>query len=191
MTNGKLIVITAPSGAGKTTIARHLLKNIPSLAFSVSATTRAKREEEMEGRDYFFISPQQFKEKIEQDEFVEWEEVYTGTFYGTLKSEMDRLWKERKVVLFDVDVRGAINLKKMFPENTLTLFIKPPSYEVLVQRLRKRATETHEKIEQRIAKATEELLLEPNFDVVIVNDELPNALYKSEQAVRNWITDTQ
>jgi guanylate kinase len=184
---GKLIVITAPSGAGKTTIARHLLQVIPHIAFSVSATTRPIRPEESDGRDYFFMTEEEFRNRVSRNEFIEWEEVYNGLFYGTLKSEIERLWAEGRNVLFDVDVKGAINLKKQFPDNTFTIFIKPPSYEVLMRRLHSRATEPPEKIEERIRKAQEELKFESSFDVAIVNDELQKALKEAELAVKSFL----
>ncbi|MGB3075581.1 MAG: guanylate kinase [Chitinophagales bacterium] len=174
--SGKLIVITAPSGAGKTTIARHLLDSYPMLEFSVSATTRQRRPDEVHGRDYYFLSEEQFRQRIDNESFVEWEEVYKGTFYGTLKDEIESIWKSGKDVLFDVDVKGAINLKKQYGEQALTLFIKPPSIEILLERLRSRATETQERIEERITKAQSELQFESYFDETIVNDSLPDAL---------------
>ncbi len=183
----KLIVITAPSGAGKTTVARHLLKVIPRLKFSVSATTRKQRPEEQEGRDYFFISQNDFQERIARHQFVEWEEVYHGSFYGTLQSEMEKMWAEGKAILFDVDVRGALRLKKKFYENTLTIFIKPPSYDMLVYRLHARATEPPEKIEERITKAKDELQFQSRFDVVIENDDLQTALSAAEAAVNKFL----
>jgi guanylate kinase len=187
VSQGKLIVITAPSGAGKTTIARHLLHVIPSLAFSVSATTRPIRAEESDGRDYFFMTEDEFKNRIAGNEFMEWEQVYHGLFYGTLKSEIERLWAEGRHVLFDVDVQGALNLKKQFPDNTLTIFIKPPSYDVLMHRLHSRATEPPEKIEERIRKAQDELKYESSFDVAIVNDDLQNALKEAELAAKSFL----
>lgn len=174
--SGKLIVITAPSGAGKTTIARHLLSVYPMLEFSVSATTRARRPEEVHGQDYYFLTEEQFRLRIENNSFVEWEEVYKGTYYGTLKDEIESIWKTGKDVLFDVDVKGAINLKQQYTNKALTLFIKPPSIETLLERLRNRATDSLEKIEERIAKAQQELQYEPYFDVTIVNDSLPEAI---------------
>lgn len=184
---GKLIVITAPSGAGKTTIARHLLVSIPGLAFSVSATTRRQRKEEQEGKDYYFINEEEFKRRREAGAFIEWEEVYHGTYYGTLKEELDKLWSAGKDVLFDVDVHGAIRLQKKFPDNTLTIFIKPPEYETLVRRLHSRATEPPEKIEERIQKAANELKFESRFDVVIVNDDLNHAIIAAEAAVKKFL----
>lgn len=187
MNPGKLIVITAPSGAGKTTIARHLLNSVPGLAFSISATTRKRRPEEVEGRDYFFLTQDEFKERIERGEFLEWEEVYHGSFYGTLKSEIEKIWKAGKAALFDVDVEGALALKKKFPENTLTILIKPPTFEILMHRLHSRATEPPEKIEERIRKAEYELQFETSFDVAIVNDDLEKAFRESEAAVGKFL----
>jgi guanylate kinase len=187
VTKGKFIVITAPSGAGKTTIARHLLQAIPEIAFSVSATTRQIRKNEIEGKDYFFLTAEEFKNRIAHDEFIEWEEVYPGTFYGSLKRQIEKLWEMGKAVLFDVDVKGALNLKNKFPDNTLTIFIKPPSYEVLIQRLKNRATDSPEKIQERIHKAQDELLFESSFDVVIVNDDLEQALREVKIVVGKFL----
>lgn len=184
---GKLIILTAPSGAGKTTIARHLLMTFPNLAFSVSATTRARRSYEVDGKDYYFISPEKFRQLIQENAFVEWEEVYTDQFYGTLKSEIERLWAAGKHVVFDVDVKGAMNLKRQYPSETLTIFIKPPSTEILFQRLQKRSTETEESLQKRIAKAVEELKNENNFDIVLVNDKLEDALQKATAIVEKFI----
>lgn len=174
--SGKLIVITAPSGAGKTTIAKHLLASYPMLDFSVSATTRPRRPDEVHGRDYYFLSEEQFRQRIANHSFVEWEEVYQGTLYGTLKDEVESLWKAGKDVLFDVDVKGAISLKKQYGEKALTIFIKPPSLEILLTRLRSRATETQDKIEERIKKAQLEMQFESYFDETVINDNLPEAL---------------
>jgi guanylate kinase len=184
---GNLIVITAPSGAGKTTIARHLLNAVPGLTFSISATTRKQRPEEVDGRDYFFMSQSEFKDRAERGEFIEWEEVYHGSFYGTLKREIEKIWQEGKAALFDVDVKGALALKKKFPENTLTILIKPPTFEILMHRLHSRATEPPEKIEERIRKAQYELQFETSFDVAIVNDDLVKAFRESEAAVRKFL----
>jgi guanylate kinase len=188
---GKLIVITAPSGAGKTTIARHLLASIPELSFSVSATTRPQRHDEVDGRDYHFITPEAFKRWIEEGAFVEWEEVYHGLFYGTLRREMEKIWQKGNVALFDVDVNGAMRLKKKFPANTLTIFIKPPSYDVLTKRLHNRATEPADKIEERINKAKKELQFESSFDAVIVNDYLEHALSEVENVVQKFIRENR
>jgi guanylate kinase len=184
---GKFIVITAPSGAGKTTIARYLLKTIPEIDFSISATTRKKRFGEIDGVDYFFITPEEFNKKIERDEFIEWEEVYPGTFYGSLKSQVEKLWEDGKAVLFDVDVKGALNLKNKFTKNTLTIFIKPPSFEVLFERLKNRGTESPEKLQERLHKAQDELQFESRFDSVIVNDDLEQAFHESKMIVEKFL----
>lgn len=184
---GKLIVVTAPSGAGKTTIVRHLLASFGNLAFSVSATTRGRRENEQEGIDYYYINVQEFRELVAQNAFLEWEEVYENQFYGTLKSEAERLWAEGKCVVFDIDVKGALNIKKAFPDQTLTIFIKPPSPEILLERLKKRKSETDESLRKRIAKATIELTFEKHFDIALVNDDLAVALRQAEQIVGEWL----
>ncbi len=185
----KVIIVTAPSGAGKTTIVKHLLSRFHQLAFSVSATTRAPRPGEIDGIDYYFISLEEFKSRVENKEFVEYEEVYHHTFYGTLMEEVTRLWKEGKTVVFDVDVKGAMNLKKNFGESSLALFIKPPSTEILDQRLRNRATEELSKIEERITKAHYELEFEEYFDQTIVNDNLHDALEEAVKAVDEFLDD--
>ena len=189
MSTGKLLVVTAPSGAGKTTIVHHLLKVFPDLAFSVSATTRARRLNEHEGIDYYYINVQHFKELVEESAFLEWQEVYENQYYGTLKSELVRLWAEGKHVIFDIDVQGAVNVKNTFPEQTLTLFIKPPSQEILVERLKKRRSESAESLQKRIAKATFELTFEEKFDKVLVNDDLATALQQAEAIVREWLAE--
>jgi len=178
---GKLVIISAPSGAGKTTIVNHLLGSGLNLSFSVSATTRPLRGNEKNGKDYFFLSVEEFKKKIENKEFVEWEEVYKDIFYGTLKSELDRIWANGKNVLFDVDVKGGISLKKIFGNESIAIFIMPPSVEELENRLIKRATDTPEKIRIRVEKARQELELANKFDTVIVNDQLDKA---KEDAVK-------
>jgi len=169
---GKAIIVSAPSGAGKTTIVRYLLRVIPQLEFSISACSRAKREAEVNGRDYYFISGDDFREKITRDEFVEWQEVYPGSYYGTLKSEMERIWSMGKSPIFDVDVVGAVNLKKYFGEQGLGIFIHPPSIEELEKRLRKRGTESNETLRKRVDKAAFELTFAHHFDKIIVNDNL-------------------
>ncbi|MCB0520146.1 MAG: guanylate kinase [Lewinellaceae bacterium] len=184
----KLIVVTAPSGAGKTTIVHHLLDTFSQrLAFSVSATTRQKRDKEEEGKDYYYIDVPKFKQLIAEGAFLEWEEVYENQFYGTLKSEVERLWGAGKSVIFDIDVKGAINLQKAYPGNMLTIFIKPPSEEVLLSRLRKRRSESEESLRKRIAKATYELTFEKYFDIVLVNDVLETALKEAEAIVSKWL----
>lgn len=185
--NHKLIVVAAPSGAGKTTIVRHLLKHFDMLAFSVSAATRAQRPHEIHGKDYYFITSEDFRQKIENEEFLEWQEVYAGQFYGTLKSEITRLWGEGKVVIFDIDVQGALNIKKIYPKETLLVFVKPPSKEILLQRLRDRNTESEESLKKRIEKASFELSFEDKFDVVLVNDELEACLKRAEKIVIDYI----
>lgn len=184
---GKLIIFTAPSGAGKTTIVRHLLDTFPQLAFSVSATSRAPRGNEVDGRDYYFLSPEKFRELIDEKAFLEWEEVYAGQFYGTLLSEVERLWGEGKHILFDIDVKGALRLKRKFPERTLSVFVKPPSKETLAERLRGRRTDSAEQIEKRIRKAEEELQFDNQFDVILVNDVLERALQEAVSLVGSFL----
>lgn len=186
--NGKVVIFCAPSGSGKTTIVKHLLKVNPSLQFSVSACTRQRREGETNGKDYYFLSQQAFKEKIEQGAFLEFEEVYGGNFYGTLKSEIDRIWSLGKVVIFDVDVEGGLNLKKYFGAQALAIFVKPPGVEVLEQRLRYRSTETEETLKMRVGKAVKELAYEHRFDKVLLNDVLEKALDEAEQMVNEFIS---
>ncbi len=184
----KLIVFSAPSGSGKTTIVRHLLEqtDLP-LAFSISATTRAPRGEEKEGEDYYFLSQEAFKTKIEKGEFLEYEEVYPGLFYGTLASEVKRLWNENKAVLFDIDVMGGISIKKSFPKETLTVFVQPPSIRVLEERLRSRNTDTEETLQIRLSKAQQELDQAQAFDEIVVNDNLSTALTHAEKLVRSFL----
>jgi guanylate kinase len=172
---GKLVIISAPSGAGKTTIVRHLLDSNLNLSFSVSATTRQLRGDEKDGVDYFFLSVQEFKKRIENDDFVEWEEVYKDLMYGTLKSELERIWANGNHVLFDVDAQGGITLKKKFGTDSIAIFIMPPSVEELENRLVKRATDSPEKIRMRVDKAREEMKLANQFDTVIVNHQLDRA----------------
>lgn len=183
----KLLILTAPSGAGKTTIARHLLATFDNLAFSVSATTRARRAHEVEGKDYYFITPEEFRQRIAQGAFLEWEEVYENQFYGTLKSELERLWAADKHIVFDVDVHGAIDIKRQYSQLTLAIFIKPPSPEILFERLQQRKTESEESLQKRIARAAEELKYENNFDIVLVNDNLEDALNRATDIVRQFI----
>ncbi|HYC39805.1 MAG TPA: guanylate kinase [Chitinophagaceae bacterium] len=184
----KIIIITAPSGAGKTSITRHLLTTFPEkLAFSVSAATRKARPYEKHGVDYYFISEEEFKEKIQHEEFVEWEMVYDGKYYGTLKSELRRIWDNGQVPVLDVDVKGAIHVQQQYPETTLSLFIKPPSVEELKRRLQSRGTETRESIEARINKASFELSFHDQFNETIVNDNLGYACRRAEDLVKAFL----
>lgn len=185
--SGKLIIVTAPSGAGKTTIVRHLLAVEPLLAFSVSATTRQKRDYEKDGVDYHFLSADQFRKQIEENAFVEWEEVYPGKFYGTLRSEVERMWAAGKHIIFDVDVKGALSLKSKFPEKTLSLFISPPSVEILAQRLIDRGTETPSTLQTRLERVRYELTFSQKFDHVIVNDVLETAKTEAQRLVHNFL----
>ena len=187
MKKGKLIVFSAPSGSGKTTLVNHLLKQDLPLGFSISATSRAPRGSEKNGKDYYFLSKESFNKKINENAFIEYEEVYEGTYYGTLNSEIKRLWKEGKHVLFDVDVEGGLNIKKKFPENTLSIFVQPPSIKELEIRLRKRATENEEKIQQRLNKSAEELSFSKNFDVILINDNINEAKKKATNLVKQFI----
>lgn len=184
----KLIILTAPSGAGKTTIVRHLLVSFTNLSFSISATTRPKRSFEQDGKDYYFLSVDDFKRHIQAGDFVEWQEVYPGKFYGTLRAEIERLWQEGKDILFDIDVYGALNLQKAFPHHTLSIFVKPPSPEVLLQRLRDRKTENESTLNERFKKAQEELAFENKFDRVLVNDVLNTTLAEAEQIVKAFLS---
>jgi guanylate kinase len=171
----KIIVITAPSGAGKTSITKHLMKCFPQLAFSVSATTRQPRVNELDGKDYYFISRDEFSQYIEQNAFIEWEMVYEGVYYGTLKNEMDKIWHADQVPVLDIDVKGALQIKKLYPEQTITLFIAPPSIESLRERLMNRGTDSAASIEKRILKASSELAHKNEFDQIILNDDLQKA----------------
>ena len=184
----KLIVFSAPSGSGKTTIVRHLLEqtDLP-LAFSISATTRAPRGTEKDGEDYYFLSPEAFKSKIEKGEFLEYEEVYPGLFYGTLVSEVKRLWNEKKAVLFDIDVMGGMSIQKSFPGETLTVFVQPPSIKTLEKRLRSRNTDTEETLQIRLSKAQQELDQAQAFDEIVINDDLATALSQTEELVRSFL----
>ncbi len=188
MFDGKLIVFSAPSGSGKTTLVRHLLKQKDlNLDFSISATSRAPRENERDGIDYYFISTEEFKKRIKQGDFLEWEEVYRDNFYGTLKREVERIWNLGKHVIFDIDVVGGLDIKHIYPERTLAVFVKPPNIEELKIRLKKRGTESEDRINMRIAKASVELATAPQFDHVIVNEDLDTALGEAEDLVRDFI----
>ncbi|MFV5687518.1 guanylate kinase [Flavobacterium sp. ZT3R25] len=189
-TGGKLIVFSAPSGSGKTTIVRHLLsKEDLNLEFSISAATREARGEEINGKDYYFMSLEEFKTHIKNEDFVEWEEVYRDNFYGTLKSEVERIWAKGKNVIFDIDVSGGLRIKHKFPEETLAVFVKPPSVDELKRRLKERSTESEDKINMRIAKASVELATAPQFDVIIKNYDLNIALEEAHQLVKNYVKD--
>lgn len=187
MQQNKLIIVSAPSGAGKTTIVRHLLALPLPLAFSVSATSRAPRPGEVDGRDYYFLTSDEFIRRIDEGDFLEWEEVYPGTYYGTLRSEVDRIWNEGRSVVFDVDVIGGLNIKKIYGDQALAIFVQPPSVDALLQRLQSRSTESEEKIATRIAKAEYELSFSPDFDVVLINDQLDVALAEAESMVRKFL----
>ena len=190
MSKGKLIVFSAPSGSGKTTIVKYLLRQEElNLEFSISATSREKRGQEVHAKDYYFLSAKAFKSKIKADEFLEWEEVYRDNFYGTLKTEIERIWALGKHVIFDIDVSGGLRIKRKFPEKTLAVFVEPPSIDELKIRLKKRKTESEDKINMRVAKASAELATAPLFDVIIENDKLERALNEAYSMVADFILD--
>lgn len=179
---GKAIIFSAPSGSGKTTIVKHLLQKNPDLGFSISASTRDRRgRAEQHGKDYYFLTPEEFKKKIDNDEFIEWEEVYEGNYYGTLKSEIERIWNEGKNVIFDVDVKGGLNLKKYFGDKALAVFMKVPSLSVLEDRLKNRGTESHASLSQRVFKAKFEMTFQDKFDKVLVNEDLSKTVAEAQQ----------
>jgi guanylate kinase len=179
---GKAIIFSAPSGSGKTTIVKYLLENNNDLGFSISASTRDRRgRSEQNGKDYYFLSPMEFKSKIDKNEFIEWEEVYEGNFYGTLKSEIERIWDSGKNVLFDVDVKGGINLKKYFGDKALAIFVKVPSLEILTERLNDRGTESQESLSRRLFKAEFEMSFQDKFDVVLLNENLQQSLAQAQK----------
>lgn len=187
-TSNKLIIITAPSGAGKTSITHYLMNAFPRLSFSISAATRQARDDERNGKDYYFMSMEDFKDKIQHNEFVEWEMVYEGKYYGTLKSELERIWSESKVPVLDIDVQGAIHVQQQYPQSSLTLFIEPPSVSELKKRLESRGTETEESIMTRVNKASFELSFKDQFDKLIVNDNLQRACNEAGEIVNTFIT---
>ena len=189
VSRGKLLIFTAPSGAGKTTIVRHLLATFGELAFSVSATTRPPRPGEVNGKDYYFLSPEEFARRIEADDFVEYEEVYPGRFYGTLHSEVSRIRAAGQSVVFDIEVKGATNIKRHYPSASLAVFVAPPDRETLFQRLRDRSTEDEESLRVRIARAEEELAYATTFDRILVNDDLATALAEAEALTRAFLRD--
>lgn len=183
----KCIIFSAPSGAGKTTIVKRLLAENFPLEFSISAATRPKREEEVDGKDYYFLSVEKFKERIEKDEFIEWEEVYKDNFYGTLRIEIERIWAKNKTVIFDVDVVGGLNLKKYFGDGALSIFVMPPSIKALEERLKSRGTETPERLAARLGKAKTELITADQFDYVILNDDLEKAVSAAKLVVNKFL----
>jgi len=185
--DGKMIVFTAPSGAGKTTVVQHLLKKFDFLGFSISATTRDKRPKEKEGKDYYFLSIEDFKSKRRKRQFVEWEEVYEDQYYGTLRSEVDRLWQEQQHIVFDIDVKGARSIKKKYGDQCLAIFIAPPSLSVLVDRLTNRKTETPASLKKRIARVKREMKYQDKFDKILINDLLEVTLEEAECMVEDFI----
>ncbi|MCD4737550.1 MAG: guanylate kinase [Bacteroidales bacterium] len=187
LTDGKCIIISAPSGAGKTTIVHSLLETVPTLEFSVSATSRKMRPGEKNGRDYYFLSPQEFKTRLNENQFLEWEEVYPDQFYGTLKSEVERIWKKGNHVIFDVDVYGGLNIKKYFKEKALPVYIMPPSFDVLKERLENRGTEGAESMNARMLKAKHELSKSDQFDLVVINDNLEDAIEDTVMVVKQFL----
>lgn len=188
MKSGKLVILSAPSGSGKTTIMKQVVQTFPQLEFSISATSRSPRGEECHGVDYYFVTAEQFMADVEAGRFVEWEEVYNGTHYGTLRSEMERIWQKGNTIIFDVDVRGGVNLKNSFGPDALSIFIMPPSVEALRERLALRGTDSPEAIEKRVAKAELEIAYAGKFDVVVVNDDLQKAIAEVEGAIRKFIS---
>ena len=186
---GKVIIVSAPSGAGKTSIVRHLLEQVPDLKFSISATTRPKRDYEIDGKDYYFLTPEQFKERLANDEFLEWQEVYADQFYGSLKSEVERIWSNGQAVIFDVDVLGGLNIKKFYGDEALSVFIEPPTMEELENRLKNRGTETDASLKKRLAKAEYELSFARQFDRIVLNDDLKTAQQEMIDLVRDFLEE--
>jgi len=184
---GKIVIFSAPSGSGKTTVVNHLVKEFPQLEFSISATSRTPRGDERNGHEYYFFSDGEFKEMADRGEFIEWEEVYAGTSYGTLKSEVERIWAKGNIIVFDVDAKGGISLKEIFGDCALSVFVMPPSVDELRRRLLKRGTDSDETIERRLAKAAQEIGHAPSFDMILVNDHLPYALAEAERIIGDFI----
>lgn len=188
MQKGKAIIFSAPSGSGKTTIVKHILSKYPNIEFSISASTRDKRgRSETNGKDYHFLSPEEFKSKIDQDEFIEWEEVYEGNFYGTLKSEIERIWSKGHHVIFDVDVKGGISLKDYFGEDALSIFVKVKDMDVLAERLNDRGTEDSDSLSRRLYKAKFEMSFENKFDVTLINDKLKDSFHNAEKLISDFL----
>lgn len=187
--SNKTVIFSAPSGSGKSTIVNHILSIYPEMEFSISATSRSPRGQEQNGKEYWFFSADEFRQMISEDKFVEFEEVYAGSFYGTLKSEVERIWAKDHVIIFDVDVKGGVNLKKYFGDNALSVFIQAPSVEELRRRLINRGTDTPEAIEKRVAKASEEMTYADKFDYVLVNDDLQTAFDEAEKIVADFLAD--
>ena len=185
---GKLVIFSAPSGSGKTTVVKHLLETNPDLQFSVSATTRKKRPNEVDGKDYYFLTQEEFESKLANGEFLEYEQVYDGLYYGTLKSEIERIWDNNKSVIFDVDVVGGLNIKRIYGKKALAVFLRPPNVDELMERLKRRETEVEHELEQRIGKANEELKYEKEFDIVLINNILAHTLKETESIVNYFLT---
>ncbi|MDP4266531.1 MAG: guanylate kinase [Bacteroidota bacterium] len=187
MMSGKILIFSAPSGSGKTTIVRHLLNAFPNLEFSISACTRGKRDFEINGKDYYFLTVDEFRQKISEDEFLEWEEVYENNFYGSLKSELSRIWNKGNTVVFDIDVKGGLNIKRKYGDQALSIFVRPPSIDALESRLRYRHTENEETLKKRLDKANFEMSFSKDFDIELINDNLEQALKEAEEIVKNFL----
>lgn len=185
----KIILITAPSGSGKTSIVKHLMKKFPSLSFSVSATTRAPRKNEKEGKDYYFIPENEFKDKIHNKEFLEWEMVYEGKYYGTLKSDIERIWSEKKIPVLDIDVQGAIHVQQQYPVNTIAIFVQAPSVNELKKRLQTRGSETEESLQARLNKSTYEMTFRNHFENIIINEKFEVACHEAEEIIGKFLKD--
>jgi len=185
----KIILITAPSGSGKTSVVNHLMKRFPSLAFSVSATTRTPRKNEKSGQDYYFITEEEFRDKIQKKEFLEWEMVYEGKYYGTLKSEMERIWNENKIPVLDIDVQGAIHVQQQYPVNTIAIFIQAPSAEELKRRLKNRGSETEESLQARLNKSNYEMTFKKHFENIITNENFQTACKEADQIVGDFLNN--